>query len=60
MYWNGESLDKMKLENVDNIEAKKKVAEKIVEKVKDGQVIRLWFGLNIFYSYNCNCGKSKE
>lgn len=60
MNWNEETLDKMKLENIDNIEAKKKVAETVAQKVKDGQVIRIWLWLDIFYSNNCNRGKSKK
>ncbi len=60
MNWNEETLDKMKLENIDNIEAKKKVAEMVAQKVKDGQVIRIWLWFDIFYSNNCNCRKSEK
>lgn len=37
---------------IDNFTQKEKVAKKIVEKVKDGQVIRIWFWLNIILSSN--------
>ena len=60
MNWNEETLDKMKLENIDNVEAKKKVAEMVAQKVKDGQVIRIWLWFNLFYSNSCNCRKNKE
>ena len=60
MNWNEETLDKMKLENIDNIEAKKKVAEMVAQKVKDGQVIRIWLWFDLFYSNSCNCRKNKE
>ncbi len=60
MNWNEETLDKMKLENIDNVEAKKKVAEMVAQKVKDGQVIRIWLWFDLFYSNSCNCRKNKE
>ena len=60
MNWNEETFDKMKLENIDNIEAKKKVAKMVVQKVKDGQVIRIWLWFDTFYSNNCNCRKSEK
>lgn len=60
MNWNEETLDKMKLENIDNVEAKKKVAEMVAQKVEDGQVIRIWLWFDLFYSNSCNCRKNKE
>lgn len=39
MNWNKELLEKIEIENIENLEEKKKVAERISEKVKDGQVI---------------------
>ena len=60
MNWNEKTLDKMKLENIDNVEAKKKVAEMVAQKVKDGQVIRIWLWFDLFYSNSCNCRKNKE
>ena len=60
MNWNEEMINKIKQQNIDNIEEKKKVAEKIVDKVKAGQVIRIWLWFNIIYSYNCNCRKNKK
>ena len=60
MNWNEEMLNRIRIENIDNIESKKRVAEKIIDKVKDGQVIRIWLWFNIFYSYNSNFRENKE
>ena len=40
------------LKDIENLEEKKEVAKKIVDKVKDGQVIRIWIWLNIIYCNN--------
>ena len=37
MIWNDDIMEKIKTENIDNIEAKKKVAETVAQKVKDGK-----------------------
>lgn len=50
MNWNKEILTKIKFDNISNLEEKKKVAEKVVEKVKDGQVIRIWLWFYIIFS----------
>ena len=60
MIWNDDIMEKIKTENIDNIEAKKKVAETVAQKVKDGQIIRIWFWFDIFYGNNFNCGKGKK
>ena len=60
MIWNDDIMEKIKKENIDNIEAKKKVAEAVAQKLKDGQVIRIWLWFNIFYGNSCNCRKNKE
>lgn len=39
MNWNSETLEKFELDKITNLESKQKIADKIVEKVKDGQVI---------------------
>lgn len=39
MKWNEKILTKIDFENISNLEEKKKVAEKVAEKVQDGQVI---------------------
>lgn len=39
MNWSKELLEKMEIDNIENLEEKKKVAEKIAEKVKNNQVI---------------------
>lgn len=39
MNWDKELLEKIRIDNVEHLEEKKKVAEKIAEKVKDNQVI---------------------
>lgn len=40
------------LKDIENLEEKKEVAKKIVDKVKDGQVIRIWIWINIIYCNN--------
>ena len=47
-------LEKIEFDNINNLEEKKRVAQKIVKKVKDGQVIRIWFWLYFIFSYNSN------
>lgn len=54
MKWNKEILEKIEFDNINNLEEKKRVAQKIVKKVKDGQVIRIWFWLYFIFSYNSN------
>ena len=39
MNWNEDTYNKFDLSDISNLEAKEKVAEKIVDKVKDGDVI---------------------
>ena len=39
MNWNIETLEKFELNKIANLESKQKIADKIVDKVKDGQVI---------------------
>ena len=39
MNWNSETLEKFELDKITNLEAKQKIADKIVDKVEDGQVI---------------------
>ena len=60
MIWNDDIMEKIKKENIDHIEARKKVAEAVAQKLKDGQVIRIWLWFNIFYGNNFNCRKSKK
>lgn len=54
MNWNKEILTKMKFDNISNLEEKMKLAEKIADKVRDGQVIRIWFWLYIIFGNNSN------
>ena len=54
MNWNKEILTKIKFDNISNLEEKTKVAEKVAENVKDGQVIRLWLWFYILFSNNSN------
>ena len=54
MNWNKEILTKIKFDNISNLEEKMALAEKVVEKVKDGQLIRIWFWFYIIFSNNCN------
>lgn len=46
MNYSKEDLIKVKFENISNLEEKKRVASKIADKVKDGQVIRIWLRFN--------------
>lgn len=50
MNYSKEDLIKVKFDNISNLEEKKKVASKIADKVKDGQVIRIWLRLNFIFS----------
>lgn len=51
MNWDKKVLAKIEFDNISNLEEKKKVAQKVVEKVKNGQVIRFWIRFNIIFSY---------
>ncbi len=50
MDWNKEILTKIEFDNIINLEEKNKVAKKVADKVKDGQVIRIWLWLYIIFS----------
>ncbi len=53
MEYSDELLENIKIDNIENLEEKKLVAKKVVDKVKDGQVIRTWFWFYIIFSSTC-------
>ena len=50
MNYNKEDLLKIDFKEISNLEEKKQIASKIAGKVKDGQVIRIWFWFNFVFS----------
>lgn len=60
MDWNKEALNKIDFENISNVEDKKRIAQKVVEKVKNGQVVRIWIWINIIFGCNSNSKKIKR
>ena len=50
MEYSDELLENIKIDSIKNLEEKKIVAKKVVDKVKDGQVIRIWFWIYIIFS----------
>lgn len=60
MNYSKEELIKVKFDNISNLEEKKKVASKIADKVKDGQVIRIWLRLNFIFSNFSNSWENKN
>ena len=38
--------------NISNLEEKQEVAKKVLDKVKNGQVIRIWLWFNIIFGNN--------
>ena len=60
MNWDKEILANVKFENISHLEEKKKIAQKIVDKVKDGQVIRIWFRFYILLSNHSDSRKDKK
>ena len=60
MNWDKKILANVKFENISHLEEKKKIAQKIVDKVKDGQVIRIWFRFYILFSNYSNSRKDKK
>lgn len=60
MKWNNDILTKIDFKNITNLEEKKQVASKITDKVKDGQVIRIWLWFYIIFSYINHSRENKE
>ena len=60
MNWDKEILEKVKFENISHLEEKKKIVEKIVDKVKNGQVIRIWLRIHIIFSNYSDSKKNKK
>ena len=60
MNWDKEILAKVNFENISHLEEKKKIVQKIVDKVEDGQVIRIRFRLNILFSNHSDSRKDKK
>ena len=60
MEYSDELLENIKIDNIENLEEKKLVAKKVVDKVKDGQVIRTWFWFYIIFSCIRNSKQDKE
>lgn len=50
MNYNKEDLLEIDFKEISNLEEKKQIASKIAGKVKDGQVIRIWFWFNFVFS----------
>ena len=50
MDYSDELLENIKIDSIENLEEKKIVAKKVVNKVKDGQVIRIWFWFYFIFS----------
>lgn len=60
MNYSKEDLIKVKFENISNLEEKKRVASKIADKVKDGQVIRIWLRFNFILGNFSNSWEDKS
>lgn len=60
MNWSKELLEKMEVDNIENLEEKKKVAEKIAEKVKNNQVIGFGSGTTSYLAAIAIADKVKK
>ena len=60
MNWDKEILANVKFENISHLEEKKKIVQKIVDKVKDGQVIRIRFRFYILFGNHSDSRKDKK
>ena len=60
MNWNSNLLEKIDLDKITNIDAKKKIADKVAEKVKDGQVIGFGSGSTSYLATIAIANKIRE
>lgn len=60
MNWNKELLEKIEIDKIENLEEKKKVAEKIAKKVKNNQVIGFGSGTTSYLAAIAIADKVKK